>query len=291
VGNWVYGSPIGKISLDGGYTCPNRDGTKGFGGCLYCGYGSRGLIPEEVSIEKQIEESLRYRKEKILFAYFQAYTSTYGRFSTLKEQWEVALSHRRITGLVVSTRPDCLPEEVLEEFLRIHAKKPFWVEIGVETLSDATLKKMNRGHGSKETLNALKTLGKLRIPVVVHLIFGLPGEGKEEILHTVTSLTPFPIWGYKIHPFHIVEGSLLLEGYKKGKIRLWEEEEFIEICTEALRRIPPDRVIHRLTGSGPGPRHVAPFWTTRTRYLTEKIRQSMMAKGAQQGDLLPPLPP
>lgn len=281
------GGKVYKISLDGGYTCPNRDGTLGFGGCAYCGEGARGLIFRG-SISRQIAAALASRREPIFFAYFQAFTSTYAPFPILKTHWDEALANPRIRGLVISTRPDCLEEETLRYLKALHERIPLWIEIGVESLSDSVLRRMNRCHTVEQSLKALHRLGEVGIPTVAHLIVGLPGDSWEELYEKLPLLLSTPIFGIKIHPFHVVEGAPLAELWRRGRLKLLTRDEYVEGVGRLLRMLPPYLVIHRLTGAGPGRKHLAPQWVIAPRLLLQQIEAWMETHEAFQGDAFPP---
>jgi len=280
----IFGERVYKISLDGGYTCPNRDGTLGTGGCAYCAEGSRGLI-HRGGITRQIEIALSHRRERIFFAYFQSFTSTYAPFATLRSHWEEALRHPAISGLVISTRPDCLTEDMIRYWQDISQRIPLWIEVGIESLDDGVLKRMNRCHTLAQGLDALYLLGESGIPVCAHLIVGLPGDSLETFYKKLPVLISTPIFGLKIHPFHVVEGAPIAELWKRGKLELLTLDQYVEGVGNLLRLIPEEILIHRLTGAGPGARHLAPRWATAPRVLIRRIEGWLAERNARQGDM------
>lgn len=279
----TFGEPVYKVSLDGGYTCPNRDGTRASGGCTYCGEGSRGLILRAGSIARQFAHGRAGRRERKFIAYFQSYSGTYAPLALLRRHWRTALAEDDVVGLAISTRPDCLPGDVVEALAELAAEWPLWVELGLESADDATLRKLNRAHDAAEFAEAADRLAAAGVPVVGHLIFGLPQEGPDGGLRSLEWLARQPIWGVKIHPFHVVDGSPIAKAWRGGHLAVPSFEDYVAQAAEAIARMPADWTVHRLTGAAPQGLHLAPAWGRQPRRILAAIEAALRARGEWQG--------
>jgi radical SAM protein (TIGR01212 family) len=279
----TFGEPVYKVSLDGGYTCPNRDGTRGEGGCVYCAEGSRGLILRAGSIIRQFAHGAAGRHEQRFIAYFQSYSGTYAPLEILREHWRTALAQPGVVGLAISTRPDCLPADVVDALAELAQTTPLWVELGLESADDATLRKLGRAHDAAEFADAARRLAAAGVPVVGHLIFGLPQEAPDGGLRSLEWLAGQPVWGVKIHPFHVIEGAPLAKAWRRGHIAVPELDDYVALAAEAVARMPADWTVHRLTGAAPREIHLAPAWGRQPRRILAEIEARLRARGDVQG--------
>jgi len=284
-----FGEKVKKIPLDAGLTCPNRDGTKGFGGCIYCdpkGSGT-GLYKEGKSLEDQINFFLNlFKKKKFnkFIAYFQSFSNTYAPIEKLKELYDIVFIDPSIVGLAIGTRPDCIDEKVIK-LLKSYQEKGYylWIELGLQSIYNETLKLINRGHTFEDFLKAYILLKENNIPVVVHIIFGLPKETKEMMMETVKTLAKLKIDGIKFHALYIPKGSKMEKMYLEGKYKLLEMKEYAELVAEALTYLPPTTVIHRVCSEARAEDILAPLWVTKKMEVINFIRKLMSEKGLYQG--------
>lgn len=263
-----YGGRIQKISIDAGFTCPNRDGSKASGGCTFCNnvsFSPYAMTKE--TVENQINQAMqfyknRYKNIKGFLAYFQAYTNTYAPTYKLKEIYDKAMEYDEIIGMSIGTRPDVVPDEVLDLIATYTVEKPeIWIEYGLQTANINTLRNINRAHGVADFVDAvLRTKKRLNIKVCAHMIVGLPGDTFEDYIETVKLFASLPIDGVKIHPLHIVKHTVMEKQYKNGEIKLLDLEEYAEIVAILLDYLPEDIIIHRLTGEAPDEELIAPSW-------------------------------
>ena len=272
-----YGKRMSKICIDGGFSCPNRDGTCGHGGCIYCGdRGAGEHIDPTLSIGEQVRSALAEAKEDDIFvAYFQNFTNTYADVKTLKERYDAALIDERIKILAIGTRPDCIDEEKAKLIASYKDKCDVWVELGLQTADDNTAKIINRGYPRAVFEKAMEILGKYEIPVVVHLIVGLPGENIEHVKDTVEYIRKFNLFGVKIHSMYIMEGTALADMYRNGQYTPISQEEYTDIVAYILKNIPSEWVVHRLTGDCPRDLLVAPEWNLRKNETISKIVEKL----------------
>lgn len=260
-----YGRRLSKICIDGGFSCPNRDGRCGLGGCIYCGERGAGEhIDPSLSIRRQVENAISSAKEDELFvAYFQNFTNTYAPVGVLKDRYDSALFDERIRVLTIGTRPDCIDREIAELIASYKEKVDVWVELGLQTASDKTADIINRGYHRDTFENAMATLQEYGIPVVVHLMVGLPGEDMESIRETMEYINRFKLFGVKIHSVYVMEGTVLAEMYRRGEYTPISQEDYTDAVAYILKHLPPEVVIHRLTGDCPRDMLVAPEWNVR----------------------------
>lgn len=273
-----YGTRVHKVSLDAGFTCPNRDGTKAVGGCIYCNNDSFNFSPAAPVREQLaagIEKSKRRFKAGKFIAYFQAYTNTYADPSSLREIYSAVYDFPEVVGLSIGTRPDCVSEEVLrviEEFVPTHE---VWVEYGLESSSNETLRKINRAHTFEDFEDAVQRTAGRGIKIATHIIIGFPWESREDVFRTATAIAALPIDGIKIHHLHIVKGTPLENIYEKAPFPLLSLEEYSTLAAEVLKILPPDIIVMRLTGECPEDLLMAPDWTNRKADILAAINESM----------------
>ena len=256
----IYGARIQKVSIDAGFTCPNRDGTKGTGGCTYCNnvaFNPSYCTPEK-SIKEQIEEGIsfhkwRYRKAVSYLAYFQAYSNTYATLAKLRELYQEALSYPGVVGLIIGTRPDCIDKEKLDFLKEISEKYYLVVEYGIESCYNKTLKRINRGHTFEEAVNAVKATATLGINTGAHFIFGLPGETTEEMLSEAEIISLLPLKTVKFHQLQIIKGTSIEEEFRKNPkdFHLFSWDEYLEFFIKFLERLNPAFIVERFTGEAP----------------------------------------
>jgi len=272
-----YGCKVYRIALDAGFSCPNLNS----GGCIYCNSkGSRAsYIDPALTIQKQLEIRIKYLKEtknaKKFIAYFQAHTNTYASIDKLRAAYDQVTGFDGIVGISIGTRPDAIDREKLKMIASYKNRYDLWLEYGLQSIHDKTLKSINRGHTFDDFLNALKLTKKFDIPVCVHVILGLPGETRSEMMATAKKIAELKIEGIKIHLLHILKGSKLEELYKKGDIRLLGQDEYVELVREFLNNLPPDIIVQRLTGQGSKSDHVAPLWALDKTGTIKKIAEAI----------------
>lgn len=281
-----YNAKIKKICIDGGFTCPNRDGTCGVGGCIFCGEQGSG-------------EHIKWRKESItsqvlhffesnpkgdgFIAYFQNFTNTYAPINILKQSYDAALIDDRIVALSIGTRPDCITEEVAALLTTYREHYDVWVELGLQTANDATGEIINRGYKREIFSEAVHILKKYQIPMVVHIIIGLPGEDESDLKDTVNFINLFGLWGIKIHSIYVMKHTVLEQMYLAGKYTPPTMEQYVNSAIYVLTHIPPEMVVHRLMGDCPKDLLVAPEWNPHKNIVLQSISQTMEEHGYWQG--------
>lgn len=283
-----YGEKIYKLTLHGGFSCPNRDGTIGRSGCTFCNVAS--IIDEKIqqkSIEQQLQyQSLQMKKSKRYLAYFQAYTSTYAEVELLKKMYEESLQRADIIGLCVGTRPDCVPDEVL--YLLADYKNQgyeVWLELGLQTANDQTLHDINRGHTFQDYVVTTQKAKALGINVCTHLIIGLPKESKRDNLSTLHQVIDVGVDGLKLHPLHIVEGSTMAKSWRAGKLNVLTLDEYTDIAGDLIRYTPKTVIYHRISANARKPMLLAPDWCQNHWESMNAIDVNLRQLG-KQGDFL-----
>lgn len=286
-----FGEKVYKLALDGGMSCPNRDGTLGTRGCIFCSAGGSGDFAEGrcASVSEQIEKAkarVRAKTDAAKFiAYFQSYTNTYASVEYLEKLFDEALAEESVVAVSVGTRPDCLPEEVVALLARLNRSKPVWVELGLQTIHEKTARYIRRGYDLAVYEDALRRLKAAGIEVIVHVILGLPGETREEMLETIDYLAgEHRPDGVKLQLLHVLEGTDLADEYRAGKFRCMEMEEYFDLLCECLRRLPKDMVIHRLTGDGPKRILIDPKWTGDKKRVLNALRRELERQNVMQGE-------
>lgn len=281
-----YEKNIRKICIDGGFTCPNRDGKCSWGGCIFCGERGAGEhIDPTASIKDQVRTALEQGRADGYIAYFQNFTNTYAPCDLLKERYDAALGDERIVALAIGTRPDCIDEDVARLIASYKDRVDVWVELGLQTASDKTAATINRGYKTEVFVNAVRLLADYGIPVVAHMIIGLPGEGEAEAYATVELFNSLPLWGVKIHSLYVMKGTALADLYRKGEYTPITKEKYVSICAECIARLRPDIIIHRITGDCPEGLLVAPEWNRGKSAVIEDIRKRLANRGLGQGSL------
>ncbi len=283
-----FGGRVTKVALDPGGTCPNHDGTRGIGGCAWCDTGGSGpdgpsrILPWPETLKRGAEKALA-RGDAGVIAYFQAFTSTYASLATVRELAETASVVPGVAGLAFGARPDCLSEDMLDLLSDLKAGTFLWVEVGMQTMHDATLDAMGRGHLHAATVAACGALGRRNIPFVLHLIAGLPGETREMITASFEEAARLGPWGVKLHPLHVVRGSRLETVYQEGGLPLLGLEEYVSLAADLIEILPPDTTIHRVTGERPAGILVAPAWCQEKRKVLSAIQKEIIRRGSCQG--------
>lgn len=282
-----------KVALDAGMTCPNRDGSLGTRGCIFCSAGGSGDFAAGVgSIHNQLAEGLRkFGNKKVgnsFMAYFQAYTNTYAPVDKLRKLYTEALSHPDVCGISIATRPDCLGDDVLsllQELSIAFPDKLIWLELGLQTIHPGTAKYIRRGYPLSVFEAAVTKLQRIQIPYIVHVILGLPGEQKADMYETIEYLNRFPPFGIKLQLLHILKGTDLATDYEAGLFSALEKEEYLSILIGCIERLSPDIVIHRVTGDGPKELLIAPTWSLNKRDVLNSLHREMKNRKTYQGRL------
>ena len=284
-----FGEKIFKVSLNAGFTCPNVDGTLGYGGCIYCsreGSGDFAGNPND-NLRKQFDEikamMLKKWPNAKYIGYFQAFTNTYAPLEVLKERYETVLGFEDVIGLSISTRPDCLPDDVVDYLAELNERTNLWVELGLQTIHDETSEIINRGHSYQDFLDGFKKLKDRNIKTVVHIINGLPGEDKEMMIQTAKAVADMGADGIKIHLLHIIKDTPLQDFLNNGQIVPMEQEEYINLVCDQLEILPEEMVIHRLTGDGKRDELLAPLWSLKKWEVLNRIDDEMKRRGTFQG--------
>jgi radical SAM protein (TIGR01212 family) len=284
-----FGTRVFRVTVDAGFTCPNVDGTVAVGGCVYC--DNRSFSPNRrlprTPIREQVRRGVailenRYRADRFL-AYFQAATNTYAPVQKLRRLYDEALDHPQIIGLAIGTRPDCVPEPVLELLQGYARDRYVLLELGLQTIHDRSLDWMNRGHHFDSFVDAVRRCQGRGLDLCAHVILGLPGESRDDMLATADALAALPVNGAKIHNLHVVRDTPLEAMYRAGKVRLFELAEYVEVVCDFLERLPPSLVIHRLNGDAPPDYLVAPAWCLDKPDLLRAIDAELERRDSWQG--------
>ena len=282
-----------KISINAGFTCPNRDGSVGTGGCTYCNNQTfnPAYCHAAKSITRQLEEGKQFFARKYpsmkYLAYFQAYTNTYAAIDRLKAKYEEALAVRDVVGLVIGTRPDCVPDALLRYLEQLRHTHTVIVEYGIESVYDDTLRRINRGHTHAQTVDAIRRTAALGIPVGGHLIIGLPGESREMIAGEADVLSALPLTTLKLHQLQLIKGTRIAEEYrqKPADFHLFTVEEYIDLAIDFLARLRPDIVMERFTSQSPSSLLAVPGWGLKNHEFTDRLRRRMKERQVCQGML------
>lgn len=276
-----FGQKIYKISLDGGFTCPNRDGKAGTRGCIFCSKGGSGDFAEsrEMSITEQIESGKKKVEKKIksgkYIAYFQAFTNTYAPVEMLRQKYEEAINHPDIVALSIATRPDCLGDDVLKLLDEMNKIKPVFVELGLQTIHQKSAKYIRRGYDLSVYDKAVRDLKKIGVNVVVHVILGLPNESENDMLETVKYVCESGANGIKLQLLHVINGTDIAKDYEKGLFKTLEFDEYVNLIVKCVKIIPKDIVIHRLTGDGAKKDLIAPLWSADKKRVLNAINKAL----------------
>lgn len=287
-----FGVKVYKLALDGGFTCPNRDGTRGTRGCIFCsGSGSGEFAADSAStIPQQIEQAkqriaAKYRTGKYI-AYFQNFTNTYGSIERMEQLFGAAIRHPEVVALSVATRPDCLPDEVLALLQTLNTQKPVWVELGLQTIHPQSAAYIRRGYDIPVFDDAVKQLKQAGLETIVHQIIGLPGESDAQIIQTAQYIGQSGADGIKLHLLHVLRGTDLALDYAAGKFETLTLEHYISLLERCLQVLPPEVVIHRLTGDGARRDLIAPLWSADKKRVLNAIRTAFIHDNLVQGSAL-----
>lgn len=286
-----FGCKVYKLALSGGFTCPNRDGTAGTRGCIFCSGSGSGdfAVPVDGDISAAVENAKKRVAAKSgggkYIAYFQSFTSTYAPLERLETLFTAAISHPEVAALSVATRPDCLPEETVALLKRLNAIKPVWVELGLQTVQPETVRYIRRGYDTEIFDHGVRQLKAAGLEVVAHMIIGLPGETPEMIYETAEHIGRSGADGVKFQLLHVLRGTDLAEDYAAGKFALPDLDEYIALLEGCLRRIPPDMVVHRLTGDGAKRDLIAPLWSGDKKRVLNAVNRAFDRDGLRQGEL------
>ncbi len=276
-----FGQKVYKISLDGGFTCPNRDGKIDTRGCIFCSKGGSGDFAQnrDLSITEQIESGKKIVEKKIksgkYIAYFQAFTNTYAPVEILRAKYSEAINHPDIVALSIATRPDCLGDDVIELLDEMNKIKPVFVELGLQTIHNDSAKYIRRGYSLEVYNEAVKKLKNIGVNIVVHIILGLPNESEEDMLESVKYVCQSQIDGIKLQLLHIIAGTDLAKDYEKGLFKTLEFDEYVELIAKCVAIIPKNIVIHRLTGDGAKKDLIAPLWSADKKRVLNAINKAL----------------
>lgn len=291
-----FGEKVYKITLNGGMTCPNRDGTLGNKGCIFCSEGGSGdfagspslSIPAQ--IEQQIQAIRQKRPVRRFIAYFQAYTNTYAPVDYLEKIFWEAVSHPDIACLSIGTRPDCLPPKTLQLLETLNAVKPVWVELGLQTIHAQTARYIRRGYDLECFEQAVRDLHRRNLEITVHTILGLPSESRKETLETIDYLNRQPIQGIKLQLLHVLRDTDLAADYLAGKFQVLSRDAYLDLVIDCLEHLSPDIAVHRITGDGPKSLLIAPLWSCRKREVLNALHHRMKLRNTWQGRCFQSLP-
>lgn len=287
-----FGAKVYKICLDGGFTCPNRDGKISRGGCIFCSEGGSGEFSEQasLSIEEQIVRGRRQTEKKYsggkYIAYFQAFTNTYGPLNRLRTLYEAAIAPEDVLALSIGTRPDCLDAQILDLLCEINQKKPVFLELGLQTCHDCTARFLNRGYETQVFTRAVRECHKRNLRVTAHLILGLPGESMEMMLRTIQYINSLPVDGVKLSMLYVLRGTPLAVLYKKKPFPVFTLDDYVDCVISCVEHLREDIVIERITGDGPKDLLIAPKWSLHKRRVLNAIHHQMKLRNSFQGKAL-----
>lgn len=273
-----FGCKVYKLSIDAGFTCPNRDGTLGIGGCIFCsgdGGGEFAVKPGDIrdQLERAKEKVAAKCKSGKYIAYFQSFTNTYAPVEVLRQKYMEAIEPEEIVGLAIGTRPDCLPDETVALLSRINAIKPVSVELGLQTVHEKSVAYIRRGYENELYFDAVRRLKEAGLEVVTHIILGLPGETAEDMAQTTRQAVLAGTDGLKFHLLHILRGTDLEKEYRAGKVRCLSMEEYGEILRRCLQEVPPGVTVHRITGDGAKKNLLAPMWSADKKRVLNYLKE------------------
>jgi radical SAM protein (TIGR01212 family) len=284
-----YGERIHKITLNAGFSCPTRDGSKGIGGCTFCNNAAFNHHPvNPPAMQAQFEQGrhviAQTTKAKRHIAYFQAYTNTYGEVAALRQLYDQALSEHNIVGLAVGTRPDCVTPEALDLLAEYQDKGyEVWLELGLQSALDETLARVQRGHGFADYVAAVKAAQARALPICTHLIFGLPGETPKHARITLDRVLEYGVAGLKLHPLHVVKHTILAKQWKNGEYQPWSQNDYVNTVAEVLEHTPADIRIHRVTATAGERILLAPHWCARKWPVINQLVHTFAERGTRQG--------
>ncbi len=280
---------IFKVALDAGFDCPNRDGTVAFGGCTFCSVAGSGdfagdkVDPIPVQFEKiKLKMHEKWKTGKYI-AYFQAYTNTHAPIEVLKEKFEAALSLEGVVGISIATRPDCLPDDVVEYLAELNQRTYLWIELGLQTVHEKTAKLVNRAHDFPTYIEGVDKLRKHDIRICTHIINGLPLEDRDMMMETAKEVAKLDVQGIKIHLLHLLKGTPMVKQYEKGKLQFMERDAYIQLVADQLEVIPPKMVVQRITGDGPIDLMIGPMWSVNKWDVLNGIDAELARRDSYQG--------
>jgi len=284
-----FGTRVYRVPLDAGFTCPNIDGTRAFGGCTYCDERGSGAptIKTRLSLAEQLESGIsrirrRFRARKFL-AYFQAFSNTYAPEGVLASLYDTVLEHPDVVGICIGTRPDCLADNILDMLAGYSRKTFVWLEIGLQSAFDETLALVNRAHTAAEFFDAAKRAKERGLLVATHLIFGLPGESDEQMLETVRQVARSGIDGIKIHQLVVYKGTPMETDHRAGRLELLDESRYVRLVADALELLPPEMTVMRLVAEGSQDELIAPEWSFHKERVMQSIEDELARRGTSQG--------
>lgn len=284
-----FGHKVYKVALDAGFDCPNRDGTVAYGGCTFCSAAGSGdfagdrVDPIPVQFEKIKSKMQNKWKDGKTMAYFQAYTNTHAPLPVLKEKFEAALNCEGVMGLSIATRPDCLPDDVVEYLAELNERTFLWVEMGLQTVHERTANLINRAHDYATYVEGVEKLRKHNIRVCTHIINGLPLEDYDMMMETAREVAKLDVQGIKIHLLHLLKGTPMVKQYEKGMLQFLEREEYIKLVADQLEILPPNMIIHRITGDGPIELMIGPMWSVNKWEVLNGIDAELERRNSWQG--------
>lgn len=285
----TFGHKVFKIALDAGFDCPNRDGTVAHGGCTFCSAAGSGDFAGNRAepIEKQFHDikakmHQKWKNGKYL-AYFQAFTNTHAPVSVLRETFEPVLKEEGVVGLSIATRPDCLPDEVVEYLAELNERTYLWVELGLQTVHERTALLINRAHDYQTYVDGVEKLRKHNIRIVSHIINGLPLETPEMMMETAREVAKLDVQGIKIHLLHLLKGTPMVKQYEKGLLEFLSFENYINLVCDQLEILPPEMIIHRITGDGPPDLMIGPMWSLNKWEVLNAIEAELIRRDSYQG--------
>ena len=281
-----FGQKVYKISIDGGFTCPNRDGTLDTRGCIFCSAGGSGDFAEDrnLSVTEQIERGKKRVEAKMpkasgenkYIAYYQAFTNTYAPVGHLRKIYSEALGHPDIVAVSIGTRPDCLSDEVLNLLSELNEIKPIWVELGLQTIHEKSAEYIRRGYTLSVYDDVVRKLLERNLEVITHVILGLPGESREEMLETVRYVGKSGVQGIKLQLLHVIKGTDLEKEYEAGKFECMTMEEYVDLVHDAIEALPDDIIIHRMTGDGAKRTLIAPMWSADKKRVLNALNNKLV---------------
>lgn len=286
-----FGHKVFKIALDGGFDCPNRDGTVAHGGCTFCSAAGSGdfagdraddLVTQFEEIKTKMHDKW---KSGNYMAYFQAYTNTHAPVDVLKEKYESVLNQEGVVGLSIATRPDCLPDDVVDYLAELNKRTYLWVELGLQTVHERTALLVNRAHDFPAYVEGVNKLRRHGIRVCTHIINGLPLENREMMMETAKEVAKLDVQGIKIHLLHLLKGTPLVKQYEKGLLEFLTKDEYVDLVCDQLEVLPPEMIIHRITGDGPIELMVGPMWSVNKWDVMNSIDAEMKRRNSWQGKL------
>ncbi|MBS2970127.1 TIGR01212 family radical SAM protein [Metabacillus sp. KIGAM252] len=284
-----FGHKVFKVALDGGFDCPNRDGTVAYGGCTFCSAAGSGDFAgsraDDLTTQFHEGKAKMHQKWKDgkYMAYFQAYTNTHAPLEELKEKFETVLGFEDVVGLSIATRPDCLPDDVVEYLAELNKRTYLWVELGLQTVHERTALLINRAHDYPSYVEGVNKLRKHGIRVCTHIIDGLPLEDRDMMMHTAREVAKLDVQGIKIHLLHLLKGTPMVKQYEKGMLEFLSFEDYVQLVCDQLEVIPPEMIVHRITGDGPIDLMIGPMWSVNKWSVINAIDAEMERRGSFQG--------